>query len=494
MAATSEATLLTDQHRRRQVALAVTADSQMRRTWDTTLDPDNLEATQPIWKRAMLDTLTKWWHVSANTAAQYLPRFRQAEIGDGGIEVGIPRFDRALAGRQLEWGGMVNVLWHVAMGQTREAAYTAARELFLGMFHEAVLTGGRMTIQEWARRDARAIGWRRVSDGNPCAFCAMLVSRGPVYTSEEHALTRQSDGQKFHPHCGCTVEVVYGDWKPDGREQQWIDDYYRAAESLPDKTPRTADTVLPIMRRSGHYRDSPKPTSPQSASKPDKPHIVTENHSKDANTAVDAVKANEHRAMCRRTLEKSGFISRDSYDRAVKQGESRDYDEWTKSMVDSEASWRDPQWLAGGEAHDVGYVSEAARADKMGDDGVTPTEAHRLELETAERLKANGVRCLFKVDHETVPLGNGRSVEKGLADLEDGTELKTLHKCSSKNTVDGYMKNASKKRDAIRVVFDNSRNTGMSDDELADFLRRSQAFKGRPAYVIGSDGRLVRIR
>ena len=261
MAATSEATLLTDQHRRRQVALAVTADSQMRRTWDTTLDPDNLEATQPIWKRAMLDTLTKWWHVSANTAAQYLPRFRQAEIGDGGIEVGIPRFDRALAGRQLEWGGMVNVLWHVAMGQTREAAYTAARELFLGMFHEAVLTGGRMTIQEWARRDSRAIGWRRVSDGNPCAFCAMLVSRGPVYTSEEHALTRQSDGQKFHPHCGCTVEVVYGDWKPDGREQQWVDDYYRAAESLPDKTPRTADTVLPIMRRSGHYRDSPKSES-----------------------------------------------------------------------------------------------------------------------------------------------------------------------------------------------------------------------------------------
>lgn len=257
MATTSEATLLTDQHRRRQVALAVTADSQMRRTWDATLDPANLEATQPIWKRAMLDTLTKWWKVSADTAAQYLPRFRQAEIGDGGIEVGIPRFDRALAGRQLEWGGMVNVLWHVAMGQTREAAYTAARELFLGMFHEAVLTGGRMTIQEWARRDSRAIGWRRVSDGNPCAFCAMLVSRGPVYTSEEHALTRQSDGQKFHPHCGCTVEVVYGDWKPSGREQQWVDDYYRAAESLPDKTPRTADTVLPIMRRSGHYRDSP---------------------------------------------------------------------------------------------------------------------------------------------------------------------------------------------------------------------------------------------
>ena len=490
MATTSEATLLTDQHRRRQVALAVTADSQMRRTWDATLDPANLEATQPIWKRAMLDTLTKWWKVSADTAAQYLPRFRQAEIGDGGIEVGIPRFDRALAGRQLEWGGMVNVLWHVAMGQTREAAYTAARELFLGMFHEAVLTGGRMTIQEWARRDSRAIGWRRVSDGNPCAFCAMLVSRGPVYTSEEHALTRQSDGQKFHPHCGCTVEVVYGDWKPSGREQQWVDDYYRAAESLPDKTPRTADTVLPIMRRSGHYRDSPKPQSPRPASQPGRTSVVIEKSIKDTDTVV--VKAREHRAMCRSTIEKSGFISHDSYDRAVKQGESRDYDEWVKSMVDSEASWRDPQWLAGGEAHDVGYVSEAARTEKYR--GGVIAEDHVHELETAERLKSNGVRCVFQIDHEYVAGDDGNPVDKGLADLADGTELKSLDGCSSRNTVAGYMKNTSKKRDAIRVVFDNSQNTGMSDAELAACIRRSPAFKRGAVYIIDADGLLVRIR
>lgn len=493
MATTSEATLLTDQHRRRQVAIAVTADSQMRRTWDATLDPANLEATQPIWKRAMLDTLTKWWKVSADTAAQYLPRFRQAEIGDGGIEVGIPRFDRALAGRQLEWGGMVNVLWHVAMGQTREAAYTAARELFLGMFHEAVLTGGRMTIQEWARRDSRAIGWRRVSDGNPCAFCAMLVSRGPVYTSEEHALTRQSDGQKFHPHCGCTVEVVYGDWKPSGREQQWVDDYYRAAESLPDKTPRTADTVLPIMRRSGHYRDSPKPPSPRPASQPGRTSVVIEKLSKDTDTVV-AVKAHEHRAMCRSTLEKSGFISRDSYDRAVKQGESRDYDEWVKSMVDSEASWRDPQWLAGGEAHEVGYASEVARADKWDDENNSPKENHAHELDTAERLRANGVQCIFQIDHEYVNGMDGKPVDKGLADLADGTELKTLYGCSTKNTVFSHMKNTAKKRDAVRVVFDNSQNTGMSDDELAGYLRRAQAFKKGAVYVINSDGLLVRIK
>lgn len=36
-----------------------------------------------------------------------------------------------------------------------------------------------------------------------------------------------------------------------------INDYYRAAETLPKGTPRTQDTVLPILRANGTYRDSP---------------------------------------------------------------------------------------------------------------------------------------------------------------------------------------------------------------------------------------------
>ena len=40
------------------------------------------------------------------------------------------------------------------------------------------------------------------------------------------------------------------------QEQQWIDEYYKAAESLPERTPRTAQDILPIMRRNGAFRDS----------------------------------------------------------------------------------------------------------------------------------------------------------------------------------------------------------------------------------------------
>ena len=265
MALTSEGAVLTDRHRRSQVRLAITADSQARRLWDSSLNLADLDASQPVWKQTMLNLLETWYHISQQEALLYLPRFRQAELeGGAGIRVDVPRFDRDAVGGQLDWMGSTNIKWHMSMGQTQQDAYEAARRLFLGAFHEAVLAGGRGTVQEWARKDPRAIGYRRVADGNPCTFCAMLVGRGPVYTSERKALSRRGGGA-YHPHCGCAVEVVYGDWKPSGRERRYVDDYYRAAESLPKGEPRNYDRILPIMRRQGAYRDSPSSTGTSQA-------------------------------------------------------------------------------------------------------------------------------------------------------------------------------------------------------------------------------------
>ena len=265
MALTREGAVLTDRHRRSQVRLAITADSQARRLWDSSLNLADLDASQPVWKQTMLNLLETWYHISQQEALLYLPRFRQAELeGGAGIRVDVPRFDRDAVGGQLEWMGSTNIKWHMSMGQTQQDAYEAARRLFLGAFHEAVLAGGRGTVQEWARKDPRAIGYRRVADGNPCTFCAMLVGRGPVYTSERKALSQRGGGA-YHPHCGCTVEVVYGDWRPNGQERRFVDDYYRAAESLPKGELRTYDRILPIMRRQGAYRDSPSSTGTSQA-------------------------------------------------------------------------------------------------------------------------------------------------------------------------------------------------------------------------------------
>lgn len=257
MAVTARGARLTDIHRRRQVRMAITADSQARRLWDATLDMNDLDGSQERWREAMLNLIQKWWKVSAEEAQNYMPRFRLAETGDdlGRIVVAMPRFDRATAARDLEWLGGANVKWHIGHGDDLQSAYSKARSLFVGSFHEAVLTGGRSTIREWADKDTRAIGWRRVSDGDPCAFCAMLVGRGPVYRSSATAAAT-AEGGKFHNFCGCTVEVVYGDWQPNELEAQWVDAYF-AASSRFERGQRTQENVLPLMRANGSFRDSP---------------------------------------------------------------------------------------------------------------------------------------------------------------------------------------------------------------------------------------------
>ena len=120
------------------------------------------------------------------------------------------------------------------------------------------MMGGRQLIDETTGADQRAVGWRRVSDGDPCSFCGMLCSRGPVYRSADRAGDPVAgSGTKFHGSCGCTAEIVYGDWQPSEAEQHFIDLYEAAAqEATSVDGVRTQDTVLWRMRRDGDLRDS----------------------------------------------------------------------------------------------------------------------------------------------------------------------------------------------------------------------------------------------
>jgi hypothetical protein len=79
------------------------------------------------------------------------------------------------------------------------------------------MDGGRSTIWTLAERDKRAIGWVRVSlTGTPCGWCAMLISRGPVYKSERSATlaggaSGYDDGDRFHDNCHCVAVPVFSD-------------------------------------------------------------------------------------------------------------------------------------------------------------------------------------------------------------------------------------------------------------------------------------------
>lgn len=70
------------------------------------------------------------------------------------------------------------------------------------------MNGARSSTWTHMRRDRRALGYVRLSrTGTPCGWCAMLISRGPVYKSRASATF--NDGDKYHDNCHCYAMPVW---------------------------------------------------------------------------------------------------------------------------------------------------------------------------------------------------------------------------------------------------------------------------------------------
>lgn len=80
-----------------------------------------------------------------------------------------------------------------------------------------VLNGARSTVWTASQGDKAVLGWIRLSrTGTPCGWCAMLISRGPVYKSEKSAsIAKNDDGNRvndmdtYHDNCKCYAEPVF---------------------------------------------------------------------------------------------------------------------------------------------------------------------------------------------------------------------------------------------------------------------------------------------
>mgnify|MGYP006982268730 FL=1 len=142
----------------------------------------------------------------------------------------------------------------IGAGMDSADAFEAALTKFGGIVRRQAMMGGRLTVAATAGRDRRAVGWRRVTDGNPCAFCAMLASRGPVYRDAAAA-----DGIQYHSYCGCTAEPAYSyAWEPTADEERYMD-AYGEARALVAANGKAINTkkLLAAMRQNGGFRDSP---------------------------------------------------------------------------------------------------------------------------------------------------------------------------------------------------------------------------------------------
>lgn len=128
--------------------------------------------------------------------------------------------------------------------EARERAIAASTERALAARRDAIaagdyVPGGRRATApdrtspadaDVEPAEGKRIGWARVLTGDEnCAFCAMLASRGPVYTSKKTATFAGTSVDAYHDFCDCeAVLVVEGrDWvgraQYDQLEQLWIE-------------------------------------------------------------------------------------------------------------------------------------------------------------------------------------------------------------------------------------------------------------------------------
>jgi len=215
LASTVEGQALTEAQRVAQIRVGAQVIAQLRLLWPM-LDVGNLDATAPGWLTAATTVLQQQFRLSAATASTYLEEFRAAETGLQRLAaIDFPPLPDA-APTSLMVTGPVQIKRLIGAGVAPAAAKAAVFAEVARTAQLHVLNGGRGALQSGIRSDRRALGYQRVTDGKPCYFCAMLASRGPVYSKRSFVNSRVHRGD------GCTLEPVYDrDTEWSGRARQF---------------------------------------------------------------------------------------------------------------------------------------------------------------------------------------------------------------------------------------------------------------------------------
>lgn len=249
MANTEEGRKLTEAHRKKQIVLGEQTERRVKALAKYVNEEDISGSWR--WRLEVQRVTEDGFNRSRDYAATYVDEYSLAETG-WREDIRLPVYDRAKTDEAITVLGVAGIKAGIRSGSPYRRAVAKACSRLAAHCGQLALAGGRNLIDITVKYSGRAGGYRRVTDGKPCAFCAMLASRGPVY-SEETAFFES------HHHCGCSAEIVYGDWVPSDEEADWAAVYKAAAGMADDageyrlasvrKEFKERDTILWRMRR-----------------------------------------------------------------------------------------------------------------------------------------------------------------------------------------------------------------------------------------------------
>jgi hypothetical protein len=249
-------------YRRIQALMAARLAQQVLQVWRELMNPAKVDQSWPAVRAALIPIVQQARAQSAALAgAAYIEARRAAGVPDDGFD---PRGPLQLAIDRLEMSldvtGPVEFKKAIAAGKTPQQALDAAAVRMVGSTQYLALEGGRSVMRQSIDADERATGWSRVTDNDPCAWCAMLASRGPVYKSAKTAGDPRQGGNSYHDHCACQAwpaftldepfvgiaERLYDDWRRETRGRggkqavnafrRWWESEGRAAYQAPARS------------------------------------------------------------------------------------------------------------------------------------------------------------------------------------------------------------------------------------------------------------------
>jgi hypothetical protein len=94
--------------------------------------------------------------------------------------------------------------------------------------------GGRDALADARENDTEVIGYYRKTDPDPCGFCAMLASRGLVYTESRNSSRAsrtwvdEQDPEQYHPDCHCQTLPLFRGQSMPADDRRKADEYERA--------------------------------------------------------------------------------------------------------------------------------------------------------------------------------------------------------------------------------------------------------------------------
>lgn len=250
MTTTAQSVALTEAHRQAQLRNAAIVALVIKTLFGEVVDPANLVATATRWLNAVTPLLFRYRANSASMSRLYLTALRQLELpgsdefiptpldpvqfdalstsmwvtgiagnGQNGSPLGLEKRLVKVSGLDLDPAVERAMIADSVNKAAQQAAVAATRH---------ATAGGRDQVVAAVKEDRRAVGYLRITDGDPCFFCAMLASRGFVYKEDSFKYSNYMfDGEgvaKAHDGCQCSMKATYSrdDSLPD-RSQEWQD-------------------------------------------------------------------------------------------------------------------------------------------------------------------------------------------------------------------------------------------------------------------------------